>query len=113
LHNEGRFVIAVIIVVDDVVRLPPRRTQPTILPRLLILKDRASMTPARTIDYREPETSWHHQRRGGGDRKGDDGKHGHKDWWERLLSLEGTRTLTDQHFDVALVCPEEGEGDAM
>ncbi len=30
---------------------------------------------------------------GGGDQKGDDGKHGHEDWQERLLSLEGTRML--------------------
>ncbi len=67
------------------------------------------MTPVWTIDYQEPERSWHHQRHGGGDRKGDDGKHGHKDWWERLLSLEGTRTLTDQRFDVALVRPEDRE----
>jgi len=46
---------------------------------------------------------------GGGNQKGDDGKHGQEDWRERLLSLEGTRTLTDQRFDVALVRPEDRE----
>ncbi len=46
---------------------------------------------------------------GGGNQKGDDGKLGHEDWRERLLSLEGTRTLADQRFDVALVRPEDWE----
>ena len=46
---------------------------------------------------------------GGGDQKGDDGKHGHEDCREWLLSLEGTRTLTDQRFDIALVRPEDRE----
>ena len=46
---------------------------------------------------------------GGGDQKRDDGKHIFEDWQERLLSLEGRRTLTDQHFDVALVRPEDWE----
>jgi hypothetical protein len=49
---------------------------------------------------------------GGGGRKEDDYKHGHDDRREWLLSLEGTRTLTDQlarlvrtcGFDVALCC---------
>jgi hypothetical protein len=46
---------------------------------------------------------------GGGDQKGDDGKHGHEDWRERLQSLEGTHTLTGQRFDVTLVRPEGRE----
>ena len=46
---------------------------------------------------------------GGGDQKGGDGKHGHEDWRERLQSLEGTHTLTDQRFDVTLVHPEGQE----
>ena len=46
---------------------------------------------------------------GGGDQKGDDGKQGHKDWQEWLLSLEGMRTLTDQRFNIALVRPEDQE----
>ncbi len=49
---------------------------------------------------------------GGGGRKEDDNEHGHDDRRERLLSLEGMRTLTDQltrliqmcGFDVALCC---------
>ena len=46
---------------------------------------------------------------GGGNQKGDNGKHVYEDWQERLRSLEGTFTLTDQCFDVALVCPEDRE----
>ena len=46
---------------------------------------------------------------GGGNQKGYDDKHGHKDWREWLLGLEGMRTLMDQCFEVTLVRPEDWE----